>query len=353
MNELFDNLDGVLIYNQGEPVVDLNFFYFTRLLESGLFEGSYLFMTRDKKTILTSQLEETSARKSGLDVRIFTKNEEKDNILKELIGKRKKIGISFNAMPIKEYEHLKNLFKDVEFIDVDERIAKKRMVKDQEEINIIKEACKIASDVAEDIVNYIKEGMKEYELAAELTHLLLKNGAQDNAFTPIIAFGENSAEPHYFSGSRKLKKGDIVLMDFGARYRKYNSDITRTYVFGRASEKIKRMYEVVLEAQKIGINSIKSGVKGSDVDKNVRDFIDSTEFKDLFIHSTGHGVGLAVHDHPALSQSSNLVLENGMVVTVEPGIYIKNFGGIRIEDDVLVNGNANVLTHAKKDLIEI
>jgi len=353
MNELFNDLDGILIYNEGEPIVDLNFFYFTRLLDSGLFEGSYLFMTEEKKIIITSQLEETSARKSGMDVKIFTKSEEKENILREIVGNRKRIGISFSTISKKEYDHLKNLLKDVEFVDVDERIAKMRMVKDQEEIKIIKEACKIASDVAEDIVNYIKEGMREYELAAELTHLLLKNGAQDNAFTPIIAFGENSAEPHYFSGSRKLKKGDIVLMDFGAKYRKYNSDMTRTYVFGRADEKIKRMYDVVLEAQKIGINSIKKGVKGSDVDKNVRDFIDSTEFKGLFIHSTGHGVGLAVHDHAALSQYSNIVLENGMVVTVEPGVYIKNFGGIRIEDDVLVDGEGVVLTHAKKDLIEI
>ncbi len=181
----------------------------------------------------------------------------------------------------------------------------------------------------------------------------MKNGAQDNAFTPIIAFGENSAEPHYFSGSRKLKKGDIVLMDFGARYKKYNSDMTRTYIFGRANEKTKRMYEVVLEAQRVGIESIKSGVKGSDVDKKAREYIDSTEFKGLLIHSLGHGVGLAVHDHPALSPNSNLVLENGMVVTVEPGVYVRGFGGVRIEDDVLVKGNGEVLTPAPKDLIEI
>ncbi len=353
MDELFEDVDGILIYNQGEPVVDLNFFYFTKLLESGLFEGSYLYMDKETKVILTSQLEETSAKKSGFDVRTFSRISEMDNILKELIGNRKRIGISFGSVSVKEYEHLKKLFSGAEFIDVDERISKMRMVKDQEEIKILKEACKIASDVAEEITDHIKEGIREYELAAELTHLLLKNGAQDNAFTPIIAFGENSAEPHYFSGSRKLKKGDIVLMDFGAKYKKYNSDMTRTYVFGRASEKVKRMYEVVLEAQKLGIDSVKRGTRGSDVDKKARDYIDSTEFKGLFIHSLGHGIGLAVHDHPALSPNMNLVLENGMVITVEPGVYIRGFGGIRIEDDVLVEGKGEVLTTAPKDLIEL
>jgi len=353
MDKLLDNVDGILIYNQGEPVVDLNFFYFTKLLESGLFEGSYLYMDRETKVILTSQLEETSAKKSGFEVRTYTRAAEIDSILRELIGNKKRIGISFSSVSVKEYEHLKKLFNDTEFIDVDERISNMRMIKDQEEIKILREACKIASDVAEEITNYIKEGIREYELAAEITHLLLKNGAQDNAFTPIVAFGENSAEPHHFSGSRKLKRGDIVLMDFGARFKKYNSDITRTYIFGKADERIKRMYEVVLEAQKLALDSVKSGAKGSDVDKKARDYIDSTEFRGLFTHSLGHGIGLAVHDHPALSPNLNLVLENGMVITVEPGVYLKGFGGIRIEDDVLVEGNSEVLTTAPKDFIEL
>lgn len=354
LKNAFENVDAILIYNQGEPVVDLNFFYFTRLLDSGLFEGSYIFMDKDKKIIITSELEETSAKKSNFEVKIFRKNNEKDMILKDLLSGKKKIGISFSTFTLKEFNNLKSKFSNVKFVDIDPILNEFRQVKDDFEISLIKEAAKIASDAAEDIVNYFKEGLTENELAAELTYILMKNGAQENAFTPIVAFGENSAEPHYFSGSRKLKKGDFVLMDFGARYRKYNSDITRTYVFGKGNEKQKRMYAVVKEAQEIGINAIRAGKTGKEVDAEVRNFIDSTEFKGLFIHSTGHGVGLAVHDHPALAQTSELVLKKGMVVTVEPGVYVKGFGGVRIEDDVLVrDGGFEVLTYADKEYREI
>jgi len=354
LSDVLKDIDGILIYNQGEPVIDLNFFYITKLLDSGIFEGAYLFIDKEKSVIITSELEETSAKKSNLDVRIFKKNTEKDEILKQILENKKKIGISYSTFTIKEFNNLKSKFPEIEFLDIDSKLSSLRQVKDDFEISLIKEAARIASIAAEEIINYMKEGMTEYELAAYLTYILMKNGAQENAFTPIVAFGENSAEPHYFSGSRKLKKGDFVLLDFGARYRKYNSDITRTYIFGSGNDKQKRIYEVVKEAQEIGIRAIKDGKPGKDVDTEVRNFIDSTEFKGLFIHSTGHGVGLAVHDHPALSQSSDLILREGMVVTVEPGVYLKGFGGVRIEDDVLVKREgAEVLTTAPKDLIEV
>ncbi|MGC8993059.1 MAG: M24 family metallopeptidase, partial [Thermoplasmata archaeon] len=279
---------------------------------------------------------------------------EKEEILKNVLRDKKNIGISFSNISLKTFNYLKSKFPNIEFLDITERLNEMRMIKDDYEFDLIKEAAKIASDVAEDIVDYIKEGIKEKELAAELTYLLMKNGAQENAFTPIIAFGENSAEPHYFSGERRLKKGDFVLIDFGARYRKYNSDITRTYIFGKANEKQRLMYEIVYNAQKIGIENIREGISGKDVDLEVRKYIDSTEFKGRFIHSLGHGLGLAVHDHAALSQSSNLILRKNMVVTVEPGIYVKDFGGVRIEDDVVVKQDGcEILSYANKELTEI
>ncbi|MGC8691925.1 MAG: M24 family metallopeptidase [Thermoplasmata archaeon] len=356
MQKKFDlkDVDAVLIYNEGEPFTDLNFFYFTGLLDSGLFEGSYYIFTGDREVIITSELEELSAKKSGMEIKIFKNQNEKDEILKSLLNNKRKIGISFSNISYKAYSNLKNKFENLEFIDITERINEMRMIKDDFEIDILKEAAKIASDVAEDIIDYIKEGMKEKELAAELTYLLMKNGAQENAFTPIIAFGENSAEPHYFSGDRKLKRGDFILMDFGARYRKYNSDITRTYFFGKANEKQRKMYEIVYNAQKIGIEMIKEGISGKDVDLEARKYIDSTEFKGLFIHSLGHGVGLAVHDHAALSPSSNLILKENMIVTVEPGVYLKGFGGVRIEDDVVVKKEGHdVISYANKELTEL
>ena len=354
IEDILKKVDAILIYNQGEPMVDLNFFYFSRLLESGLFEGSYILIDNDKRVIITSELEETSAKKSDFQIEIFRKNQEKYELLSKYLGGKKKIGISFSSISLKEFNNLKDKFNELEFVDIENELSGLRQIKNDFEISLIKEAGKIASDVAEEIINYIKEGITENELAAKLTYLIMKNGAQDNAFTPIIAFGENSAEPHYFPGKRKLRKNDFVLLDFGAKFKKYNSDITRTYIFGKASEKQKRIYEIVREAQELGIESIMEGKTGKEVDTVVRNFIDSTEFKGLFIHSTGHGVGLAVHDHPALSQSSELLLKEGMVVTVEPGIYVKGFGGVRIEDDVLVKKNGReLLTSAPKEMIEI
>ncbi|MEM2937933.1 MAG: aminopeptidase P family protein [Thermoplasmata archaeon] len=354
IEDILKKVDAILIYNQGEPMVDLNFFYFSRLLESGLFEGSYILIDNDKRVIITSELEETSAKKSDFQIEIFRKNQEKYELLSKYLGGKKKIGISFSSISLKEFNNLRDKFNELEFVDIENELSELRQIKNDFEISLIKEAGKIASDVAEEIINYIKEGITENELAAKLTYLIMKNGAQDNAFTPIIAFGENSAEPHYFPGKRKLRKNDFVLLDFGAKFKKYNSDITRTYIFGKASEKQKRIYEIVREAQELGIESIMEGKTGKEVDTVVRNFIDSTEFKGLFIHSTGHGVGLAVHDHPALSQSSELLLKEGMVVTVEPGIYVKGFGGVRIEDDVLVKKNGReLLTSAPKEMIEI
>ncbi|MEM4171047.1 MAG: aminopeptidase P family protein, partial [Thermoplasmata archaeon] len=316
--------------------------------------GSYILIDNYKRVIITSELEETSAKKSDFQIEIFRKNQEKYELLSKYLGGKKKIGISFSSISLKEFNNLRDKFNELEFVDIENELSGLRQIKNDFEISLIKEAGKIASDVAEEIINYIKEGITENELAAKLTYLIMKNGAQDNAFTPIIAFGENSAEPHYFPGKRKLRKNDFVLLDFGAKFKKYNSDITRTYIFGKASEKQKRIYEIVREAQELGIESIMEGKTGKEVDTVVRNFIDSTEFKGLFIHSTGHGVGLAVHDHPALSQSSELLLKEGMVVTVEPGIYVKGFGGVRIEDDVLVKKNGReLLTSAPKEMIEI
>ncbi|MEM0502282.1 MAG: aminopeptidase P family protein [Thermoplasmata archaeon] len=313
-----------------------------------------MLIDNDKRVIITSELEETSAKKSDFQIEIFRKNQEKYELLSKYLGGKKKIGISFSSISLKEFNNLRDKFNELEFVDIENELSGLRQIKNDFEISLIKEAGKIASDVAEEIINYIKEGITENELAAKLTYLIMKNGAQDNAFTPIIAFGENSAEPHYFPGKRKLRKNDFVLLDFGAKFKKYNSDITRTYIFGKASEKQKRIYEIVREAQELGIESIMEGKTGKEVDTVVRNFIDSTEFKGLFIHSTGHGVGLAVHDHPALSQSSELLLKEGMVVTVEPGIYVKGFGGVRIEDDVLVKKNGReLLTSAPKEMIEI
>ena len=170
-----------------------------------------------------------------------------------------------------------------------------------------------------------------------------------------MAFGKNSAEPHYIAGNSKLARGDFVLMDFGAQYKRYRSDITRTYFCGEPSEKQRRMYEVVAEAQRRGLNAIRAGVKASEPHIAAAEYIDSTEFKGLFTHGLGHGLGLATHDGGGLNpRAENVVLEEGMVLTVEPGVYVPGLGGVRIEDDIVVRKDGpEILTGASRDIIVV
>jgi Xaa-Pro dipeptidase len=236
-------------------------------------------------------------------------------------------------------------------------INEMREIKDDFEISLIKEAAKIAGDSVEEVLNYLKEGVTEREIAAQLSILFIKNGADSNAFTQIVSFGENAAEQHHFPGLRKLKKGDFVLIDFGARYMKYNSDITRTYIFGKGDDKQKSIYTAVKKTQEIGVNAVKDGVNGTEVQAAMRKFVDTTEFKDhckggsTACNLVGHGLGLAVHDHNAIP---GVLLKKNMVITVEPGIYLKNYGGVRIEDDVLVKENGyEILSPVDKEYREI
>ena len=247
------------------------------------------------------------------------------------------------------------MFSNARFFDVSDSFAKTRLVKDENEILTIKKACKIADKAMEEIPNILYEGMYEFELAAEIDYLMRKNGANKTAFDTISSFGKNSAEPHYTHGNVKLKKGDFVLCDFGACFKKYNSDITRTFIFGKASEKQKDIHKVVLKGQKIGFDLIKPGIKANVVHNAVKTSIDKTEFKDRFIHSSGHSIGLSVHDGGAgFSIDCKIELEENMIFTVEPGVYISGLGGVRIEYNVLIKKDGiEILTKASRDLIEI
>jgi len=275
--------------------------------------------------------------------------------LKESLFHVKRIGLNFDGIPYKGFQNLKKILPDTKFVDVSDNFTKTRLVKDKIEIKTIRKACKIADKVMEKIPDILYDGMYEFEFAAEINYLMQKNGAHKSAFDTISSFGKNTAEPHYTHGNTKLKKGDFVLCDFGACYKKYNSDITRTFVFGKASKKQKAMHNTVLNAQKIGFDKIKPGLKALEVHNAVSTYINNTEFKDRFIHSTGHPIGLSVHDGGAgFSPDCNIKLEENMIFTVEPGIYIPGFGGVRIEDDILIKKEGiEILTKTTRDLLEI
>ena len=359
VERIFKNIskkpDVILIKNAAMPFIDDNFFYVTGLTH-GIFEGSFAVLFPDGKIdLIVPQLEEETAKKSNENIFVYKDLKELNKLLKKSISSVENIGLNFTGISIRDFLKIKNLLSNCDFFDVSDSIEKTRLVKDDIEIKYIRKACRIADIVAETIPQFISEGIYEYELAAEIDYLMQKNGADKSAFETISSFGKNSAEPHYTHGNVKLKKGDFVLCDFGACFKKYNSDITRTFVFGKPTNKQKEMYDVVLNAQKIGFDEIKSGAKASDVHNSVHSYIQGTKFKNLFIHSTGHSLGIAVHDSNArFSSKSDIILKENMVFTDEPGVYIQGLGGVRIEDDVLVKRDgAEFLTNSSRDFIEI
>ncbi len=349
-----EGIGAILIYNGSEPHQDVNFFYVTDLTK-GLFEGSAVVIYPDGKgTIITSRLEEEIAKKSRMDVEIFSKRDEFTRIVKKALDVDGNVGVNFADIPHSSYRKLKYAARGKRFVDVSEALEKTRMIKDSKEIERIRKAGRIATEALESIVPELHEGMREYEAAALLIYEMMKRGATGPAFETISSFGENSAEPHYTSGGRELRKGDFALFDFGARYERYNSDITRTFVLGKADKKHREIYDVVREAQQAGIDAIKAGAMGPEVDAAARKVIERAGYGERFIHSLGHGLGLKVHDGGGLSPNIKMELKENMVLTVEPGIYIPGFGGVRIEDDVLVKRNgAEVLTDFPRDLMEL
>ncbi len=352
---LENKLDVILIKNSIEPYIDNNFFYVTGL-EKGLFEGCVAFLSpAGNIDLVVSELEAESAKKSDANVSVYKSAKDFEDLLKEKISSYKNVGLNFKGISHKDNIRLEKRFPDAEFVDISQSFEQTRLVKDEIEIDLIKKACEIADKVVEKIPEMLHEGITESELAAEIDYFMQKNGADKAAFETISSFEKNSSEPHYTHGSTKLKKGDFVLCDFGACFRKYNSDITRTFVFGNASDKQKSMYKTVQEAQKIGLDIIKPGLKASEVHEAVHSYIEKTEFKGRFIHSTGHSLGLGVHDGSTrFSSGFELELKENMVFTVEPGVYIPGFGGVRIEDDVLIKKDGiEILTKAPRELIEI
>ena len=250
-----------------------------------------------------------------------------------------------------EYRSLEELFKGVEFVAVDEAFSKIRAIKTEREISLIKTAQSVTETAFNEILPFIKEGVTEIEIAARLEYIMLKNGCE-LAFDSIVAFGENGSKPHAHRSERKLRRGEFVTMDFGAKYKGYCSDMTRTVALGAVDERKARAYNAVLEANKLAEKAIKIGEKCCDIDAVARNYLAKFSLDKFFSHSLGHSVGVDIHEMPAFSPRCDEVLKEGMIITVEPGVYLEGDFGLRIEDIALVTKNgAEILTHADKNLI--
>lgn len=239
-------------------------------------------------------------------------------------------------------------------VPVEEWIEELRMIKSAPEIAAIRKACDIADETFERMLEELRPGVTERELAARLDLELATRGAEGPSFETIVAFGERAALPHARPGQRELRRGDVVLFDFGAVADGYVSDLSRTVAYGDPAAEMREAYGLVLEAQAVAIGGIRAGLPGMEADRLARDVIEAAGHGPRFGHSLGHGIGLEVHEAPRLGRKSEDTLESGMTVTIEPGIYLEGLGGVRIEDDALVTDAAvELLTSAPKDQLFI
>lgn len=266
----------------------------------------------------------------------------------------RRLGFEAEDMLFGDYHRLKEQLVVDELVPIGYDITDMRRIKTARELDFIRKAESIGDQVFTEILSFIKPGLTELEVAAKIEYLLKINGANGLSFPSIVVSGINSSMPHGEPTHRKIETGEFLTMDFGCVYEGYCSDMTRTIVIGKASEKQRHVYQTVLEAQTAALNYIKAGCQGKDVDKVARDIINKAGYEGCFGHGLGHSVGLDIHENPRLNAKEESILFAGMTETVEPGIYIKGFGGVRIEDLVVVTetGCEN-FTHSEKKLIEL
>ncbi|QHW30297.1 aminopeptidase P family protein [Paenibacillus rhizovicinus] len=264
----------------------------------------------------------------------------------------KKMAFEQDTVVFSEYAAWKSSLGDaVELVPVSGVIEGLRMYKDESELAIMRDACKLADDTFQHMLSFIKPGLVEREVALEMEMFMRSRGATSSSFDTIVASGERSALPHGVASDRVIGNNEFVKLDFGAYYNGYCSDLTRTVVVGKPTDRHREIYEIVLEAQLATLAGIKPGMTGKEADAIARDIITRYGFGDKFGHGTGHGLGMEIHEAPRLSVSGTTVLEPGMTVTVEPGIYLPGFGGVRIEDDIVITATGNsLLTSSPKTL---
>lgn len=336
-------MDAVVIANDGEPFLDSAFWYITEQ-NSGTFEGSFAVVGPNGLDVIVSILEEEGAREGKGNVHVYHDRKERDQFIRDALKGCRKVGFNVNSVSYAAAEYVRKT-ADIEIVNATDVIGNTLSVKDEKEIAATRRACEISSVVAGEIPDMLSEGVTEKEVASRMDSRMRELGGSGNAFDTIAAFGAWSSQPHHMPSDYALKQGDAALFDFGTKYDRYCSDMTRTVFLGKPPEILERAYDVVLRAQEAGIAEYRDGAMAKDADLAARAVIDSSEFKGRFIHSFGHGIGQDVHQHISVSPRSEHVLRTGNIVSAEPGVYIPGVGGIRIEDTVLITENGcEVLT---------
>ena len=319
------------------------------------FSGSegYLLTGKNTNLLLVDSRYITQAHEETKDCRVILIEKGIKDVAAQISAlELKRLGFEAQEISVALFGQLQENLHETELVPIKDELERLRGVKADDEITLIKQAVQVAEAAWEKVLGMVRSGTREDELALELEYRMKQGGAERVAFDIIVAAGPRAALPHAQPSTRSIEEGDFVLFDFGARYGGYSSDESCTVIAGRATDEQKRIYTIVKDAHDKAIVQVRPGVRLAEIDETARDYINQAGHGEHFGHGTGHGVGLAVHEWPVVSKNSREVAEVGMVFTIEPGIYIPGWGGVRIEDMVLVTPDGcEVLTEIPKDLM--
>lgn len=335
-----------------------NVFYFSRFYSDPHERLLGIAIFQEEEPILVCPaMEKTDARNAGWKYEIigYSDIENPWELLQRSVSKRltsiATIGIEKEHLNVERYEELMKYFPNASFVSAEEKLRQLRMIKDEKELAAIREACALADYAIEVGCAEIKEGKTELDVLAAIEYEMKKKGVASMSFSTMVLTGANGASPHGNPGETKIKKGDFVLFDLGVIVDRYCSDITRTVAYGEITDKQKEIYDTVLAAELAAIEVGKPGISCSELDLTARTIIANAGYGEYFPHRLGHGLGISIHEYPSITETNPLLLEKGMVFTIEPGIYVPGIAGVRIEDDVVVTENGlEVLTKFPKEL---
>ena len=337
--------EGVLVYNPS------NMFYLSGYTGEGL-----VLITRKTLAIVTDfrYTEQAENQAPGFAVHMVGTGRNHEMIAGELCREAGVDTLYYedDYVTVRTFDSCRKHIPGVEWKSVGGAIEALREVKDEHELSLIRQACKLTSEAFERILGQIKEGVTEKELALALDFDMMSHGASAPSFSTIVAAGANGSLPHAVPGSYKLRKGDMITMDFGARFGNYCADMTRTVALGQPSDEMLKVYNIVLEAQKRAQDAVAAGKCCRDIDAIARDYIYQNGYEGRFGHGLGHSLGIDIHENPRFNQVCTDILKVGQVMTVEPGIYLPGIGGVRIENSVIVTENGcEALTTPTRELI--
>ncbi|MEM2974141.1 MAG: Xaa-Pro peptidase family protein [Candidatus Micrarchaeia archaeon] len=332
---LFDKskVDCILIMNQQIP--DPNFFYFTRMSKSD-FSHAVLILTRKRTILIVPKMEYrlalTQCKKKAIKVVAFETVKDIGKIIRKYT-RGKRIGLNFSRISVNNLKLVKRILNKIRIVDISKNLVTIRRTKTKEEAKNIYKACRIASKVMREVPNIIRPGMKERNIAAEIDKKLRLYGADEIAFPTIVVAGRNSSNPHYTAGDNKIKKGDLIIVDFGCKINNYCSDITRTFIIGKPSCKQAEMLDTCKKMQEEIVALLKPGTDFENLQKRANNICEKKYGK--LLHMVGHSIGIEVHD--PLGDTKKL--EEGEVLAIEPAIYLENIGGVRIEDNFIITSS--------------